>query len=39
MHRGIKIEDRMISCKDMKEKLKIHNALQITTGNLDQHKK
>ena len=35
MYRGIKIEDRMISFRDMKEKQKINNALQILTGNLD----
>ena len=38
MYRGIKIEDRIINFRDMKEKLKIHNALQIQTGNPDQLK-
>ena len=39
MHRGIEIEDRMISFTDMKEKLKIHNALLVVTDNPDQLKK
>ena len=37
--RGIKIDDRMISIRDMKQKLKIHNALQIPTEYPDQLKK
>ena len=39
MYRGIKIEDQIISSRDMKEKLKIHNELQTLTGNPDRLKK
>ena len=39
MSRGIKLDDRIISIKDMKEKLKKHNALQIQIGNPDRFEK
>ena len=39
MSRGIKLDDRIISFTDMKEKLKKHNVLQIPTGNPDRLEK